>query len=100
MFISFTCLFLTSMILTCVVYYRWTRVLSLLEKKHPALYRRIAYPAPIRGGLWSIFRLSELLDETVSSEDRLFVRRTQNMVVASTLPALAMLVIAVLGAVR
>jgi len=100
MFISYVCLFLASMVLTGVVYYRWTRVLSLLESKHPALHRRIAYPAPVRGGPWSIFRLSELLDDTVSQEDRLFVRRTRTMVMASTVLALAMLVTVMLGLVR
>lgn len=97
MFTLYVCLFLASMILACVVYYRWTKVLSLLEHKHPALHRRIAYPAPVRGGPWSVFRLSALLDASVSPGDRLFIRRTQTMVVVSTALALAMLVVLMLG---
>lgn len=100
MAIAYGCLFFASMILTCAVSYRWTKVLSLIEQKHPALHRRIAYPAPVRGGPWSVFRLSGLLDDTVLPVDRQFIRRTQNLVVLSTMVGLAMLIVWVLGAVR
>lgn len=93
MFALYACLFLASIILACVVYYRWAGVLSLLKSKHPALYREITYPAPMRGGLGSIFRLCDLLDEAVSPEDQLFIRRTQRLVMLATLLGAAMLVV-------
>jgi hypothetical protein len=100
MFALYACLFLASMALTGVVYYRWCAVLSLLREQHPALHRKITYPAPMRGGLWSIFRLCELLDDDVSPQDQLFIRRTQSLVMLATLVGLAMLAVVAFGAMR